>query len=404
MFDKLKIFVTQGTMFYGLEVFQVDGVIEFRFLEVKRKKGELTITKNVHLNELMELKKHAKLSKPLYLVFNTSNVVTKLFESNVQMNDEAVVAQKFPGLNFENFYFQLVTYGDSSILSVVKKELLNKLLTRLTEMKLSVAGFSLGPGALHTLLPFIQNGRISTNTEELSLMQTKNGISEISKTVPKETSVYKINGLHVENTGLLSFAGILKFLSSPIPKNSNFGNVGQDYLSSFRSNRMFELLRGTFLAVVLLVLLGNFLVFSYYHSTVQKSTEHLAIDAENKKALAMLKRRVGEKETKVDAVLSSSTSRSSFYLDELGATVPGSIVLSEIVYQPFLKPVQEKKQIELHKNRVEVLGTCRAPEDFSQWIAKLEGLEWVVSVETMDYDYQSRNSSIFKLRINVSEL
>ncbi len=403
MLNTLKTFIIQGTVFYGLEAFQVDDIVNYRLLEVKREKGELTISKSTALDELASLKDHVQPSKPLYLVFNTSSVVTKLFESNARMDDEALVSQKFPGLNFDNFYFQIVKFGNNITLSVVKKDTLNELLAQLGELKFNVAGFSLGPGTLKTLFPHIQNEKLSTNTEQLTLDPTKNGISKISKTVPDEITTYNINGLQVAHSELLSFAGVLNFLANPIPENSNFRDVYQNYALSFRSNRMFRLLLGSFLTIILLILLGNFLLFSHYHSAVQNSSEHLALDIENKKALSALSQRVEEKETKVDVVLSGSTSRSSFYLDELGATVPKSIVLSEIVYQPLLKPVQGKKQIELHKNRIEVLGTCQEPEDFSSWITKLEGLEWVSSAETMDYDYQSRNSSTFKLRINVSK-
>lgn len=403
MLSTLKTYITQGTVFYGLEVFQVQDNVRYRLLEVKRKKEELIISKSVSFDELTDLKDHAQPSKPTYLVFNTASVMTKLFESHVQMNNEAIVSQRFPGLNFDNFYFQIMKLENSSTLSVVKKDALDALLIQLRGLKFNVAGFSLGPSAFQTLLPHIQNETLLTNTEQLTLDPTKKGISKISKIVPTEMTTYTINGLKVENSELLSFAGVLNLLTNPIPENSNFRDVYQNHASSFRSNRMFRLLLGSFLVIILLILLGNFLLFSHYHSAVQNSSEHLALDIENKKALSTLRQRVEEKETKVDMVLSGSTSKSSFYLDELGATVPGSVVLSEILYQPFLKPIQEKKQIELHKNRIEVLGTCRESEDFSSWVTKLEGLEWIASVETMDYDYHSRNSSIFKIRIHVSE-
>lgn len=65
--------------------------------------------------------------------------------------------------------------------------------------------------------------------------------------------------------------------------------------------------------------------------------------------------------------------------------------------------MQESKPIQLDKNRILAMGTSISSEDFSSWVTHLEAIEWIGSVETMDYDYKNKNTSNFKIKISVAK-
>jgi hypothetical protein len=399
----LRTYFTKGNTFYGLEVYQTGNAVKFHLLEVAKKKGELLITNSHSFEELQMLPDFAKSSVPIYLIYNTDNVITKQAESESGFKDKEAVEQLFPGLNFEIFLYQISKLGDLSYVSVAKKQDVEHCLAQLKEMKLMVAGFSIGPSSLDSIAHYIGDKLISTNTCDVRLKESSDSNLATTKMKNETSLTYNINGLDVKNAEVVAFSGILNFLTGSNKTISNFNEAAENLKNEFENGRVFRILLRSSLIFILLLLLLNFLFFSFYFDRVQLSQENLAFENENKKNLTLVQTRVDEKEKKVDALSSLSNSRTSFYLDRLGVTVPKSILLTELLYQPLTKPMHESKPIQLDENKILVMGTCMNSEDFSSWVMLLEKIEWIGSVETMDYDYQNKNSSNFKIKISVAK-
>lgn len=404
MIESIKTYFTKGNTFYGLEIYQIDSNVQFKLLEVTKKQGELVIMGSQSFNQLQMLAELAKTSVPIHLIDNTDNVITKHTESESNFRDKATVERFFPGLNFENYYFQISRLKDLSYISVVKKQNVDTYLAHLKKMKFKVRGFSLGPCSLNTIVDYLDIDFIFTNTSKVPINSVSDTNLSISRKKKDATSTYNINGLSVKNTEVIAFSGILSFLTSNTKTTSNFGDTIENLEKEFAYGRTISILLRSFLGLILLLLLSNFLFFNFYYDRVQLSKEKVAFENENKKNLAIIRGRVAKKEKKVDAVLSLSNSRTSFYLDQLGITVPKSILLTELLYQPLTKPMRESKPIQLDENKILVMGTCISSEDFSSWITHLETIEWIESIKTMDYDYKKKNTSNFKIKISLAEL
>nr|WP_298927861.1 hypothetical protein [uncultured Allomuricauda sp.] len=403
MLDIVRTYFTKGNAFYGLEVYQIGNNVKFHLLEVVKKKGELVIVNSQSFEELQLLVDFAKPSAPICLIYNTDSVITKQTGAESNFEDKGAVEQLFPGLNFENFFYQISNLGDLSYISVVKKQDVETYLVRLKEMRFKIGGFSLGASSLSRIANYLNNDFILTNRGKVVL----NNISDTNLSASTEkssSSSYDINGLNVKHTEVLAFSGILDFLTRNVKDTSNFVDVVESLQNEFANSRTFGILLHSSLVFILLLLLSNFFLFNFYFDGVQSSKENLAFENENKKSLTVIRDRVAEKEKKVDAVSSLSNSRTSFYLDRLGITIPKSILLTELLYQPLTKSIRESKPILLDENTIFIMGTCVNSEDFSSWITHLETIEWIESVETMDYDYKNKNTSNFKIKISVAKL
>lgn len=404
MLDILRTYFVKGNAFYGLEVYQIGNNVKFHLLEIVKKKGELVIMNSQSFEELQLLANFAKASIPIYLIYNTDSVVTKQAGSESNFEDRGAVEQLFPGLNFENFFYQISNLKDLSYISVVKKQDVETYLVHLKEMKLKIGGFSLGASSLNHIANYLNDDFILTNRGNVLLNNTSS--TNLSTSIEKNDSFssYDINGLSVKPTEVLAFSGILDFLTTSTKITSNFDDVVENLQNEFANSRTFDILLRSSLVFILLLLLSNFFLFNFYFNEVQLSKENLAFENENKKNLTAIRDRVAEKEKKVDAVLSLSNSRTSFYLDRLAITVPKSILLTELLYQPLTKPMRESKPILLDENTILVMGACANSEDFSSWITHLETIEWIESAETMDYDYKNKSTSNFKIKISVAKL
>ncbi len=401
MIGALKTYFEKGKIFHGIEVYGTESTRKFQFLEAQVKSKELVVSLQCEVDSLSGLQKVTQSAIPLYAVYNSDEVITKIAPQNSTLKGRAAVEQLFPGLNFENFYYQIAQLKGRQVVCIAKKDVVETFLADLKEKKLQVVGLSLGLCSMEYVLNHLNQEIVYTHSEKIVFNASAGEGLSISKSEAHSPVLYNISGLDIESKFLLPFSGILNFLSPTSDGNTNFDDAVQNLQSKFKNERIFNLLLRTSLVFVLLLLLSNFLVFNSYFSKVEAARGKLAIDNEARKSLTIARDRIVEKERKVEAVLATTNSRTSFYLDRLAASVPHNILLSELQYQPLKKPVQMSKPIALDSHILLLIGTCSRSDAFSQWIRQLEAFEWVKVIETMDYDYKNSTSSTFKIKIHV---
>ncbi|WP_147296581.1 PilN domain-containing protein [Flagellimonas nanhaiensis] len=373
-------------------------------MEISKKKGDLIVLNNHQLDNIELLQEFARKNHPLYFVCNTDKVITKVLESDPTGKVMTAVEKSFPGLNFENFYFQAVHLNQSLILSVVKREIVEGFVDYFKKIKLHIAGISIGPTSLSEIWDFVKDDYVLTNSEKISLHSNLAPYISITENNDNAPVEYDVNGLRLSNSALLSFSVVLKFLSGDQKTQSNLNELNSKLGTQHRDKKVYGILLQSSIVTILILLLVNFVFFSYYFKKIQQLEQNTLLKDENKTSLTRITSEVAEKEKKVEAILSFSNSKTSFYLDRLAVTVPESILLEELIYQPLSKPVRPSKSIELKEQTIQVIGICRNNSDFSEWISNLEKLPWIESLKTRDYDYENETSSNFKILVHVTEI
>ncbi len=94
----------------------------------------------------------------------------------------------------------------------------------------------------------------------------------------------------------------------------------------------------------------NFLIFNHFYNKVGRFQETLALNSNNKDLLIQLTASAKIKEDRVNAVLSASNSRTSFYMDRIAKNVPASVLLSEMLFQPLDKTISFIPKITIKAN------------------------------------------------------
>ena len=153
------------------------------------------------------------------------------------------------------------------------------------------------------------------------------------------------------------------------------------------------------LAFFLALLLSNFLLFNHYYEKNTELETGLIHNQDQNGSLKALQKRILLKEKRLETILNSKNSKTSYYLDELGKSIPNSIYLSDIQYQPLSKPVRNDKEIELVKNHLQISGVTNDRIQFTVWSDNLEMQKWVNRVEIMDYEYLSKSSANFTIKV-----
>lgn len=156
------------------------------------------------------------------------------------------------------------------------------------------------------------------------------------------------------------------------------------------------------LSSLLAILLLNFVLFSHYRSKM--ADLHLISSLENQSTLLnQTKERIAYKESKLNTLINNSNSKVTYYLDAIGSSLPASILLDELDYQPLLKPVQKDKSIETIQNTIVVSGLTNNKDEFTFWANILEKMSWVKTVEIQNLEFVTNNLDRFTIKIEIHE-
>ncbi len=404
MFKNINTYINEGKLFYGLEICERENSITFHLTEIVRKGEELFIAKTLSESNLSNLANSIKKNKPVLFTINTSNVITKISKGSLLKNPEALVHEQFPNLDFNTFYYELVQDHSATVISIINKERLQAYLNELAAQKINPSKIILGISAITSITKFINTDNLIISNSKLQFeynILIKNSV--ISSDINSNSISYDLNALTVSANSILGFAGVLNFLSTKNDSSTNFTNIQLGLSNKFKYKRHFDLLLKTSLAAILALLMINFLVFNYYFEEVNSLQNIASFNESNKKTLIDLKEEVTAKEQRVEAIALSSNSKASMYLDQIALSLPASISLTEIIYQPLNKPIRDAKAIDIEKNSIVISGISNSSLEFSEWTQTIENLNWVKQSQTLDYYYENTNSSLFLLKISINE-
>ena len=107
------------------------------------------------------------------------------------------------------------------------------------------------------------------------------------------------------------------------------------------------------------------------------------------------------KQKMVDDLLKTNESKSSFYVNEIIHSLPTTVLLKELDYQPLQKRIKADKKIELDENTIVISGSSNSSEIFSNWISQLGKMEWVFKVDIINYGLDSKTVSDFTIKIKL---
>ena len=397
MLKNLLTYLKEGNIFNAVEVQNNN---TYHFISVKRKNNELDIVTVNSFESPGQIPEFIPKNTPVFLIVNTEHILTKIV--NDQKGEGLTVVNKaFPNLKMDDFYFETFQSTENSIVSICRKDESHTHLKNFEEHKIGISGFSLGVCQIHNVLPFIEEKDVQLNNHLVTTTDT--GIDLIKINDTGTVKVYNVNGMEVSGKYLLGFSGILGSILQQNTFASNFTPVNSALKEEFLNKRFFNLFSKAALVFLLSILLINFLVFNHYFSKSEQLTQTSEVNKINKEKLLKLDAQVKFKEKMAEDVLSASSSRASFYIDQIASVMPATLLLNELNYQPVKKQVKDGEAIEFDKDVILISGTSSNSDDFSHWVETMEKFEWTGTVAIKDYDYTSKSSSLFTLLIKITD-
>ena len=383
-----------GHSYQGLEIFEVDGLVHYAFLKLKRSKGELELIQSFTTDTLSELASHIDPKKSLWVQLNTSRVLNKPLGRDRPKTMEQWVKTVFPNLDLEQFYFQIMDWDKLPLVSIAKRSVVQEHLAKLKEHGWVPAGLSLGVAGLLPCMDFLEPPIQGSN---FRIAPTDDGSWNVSPAIWEPEHTVELNGLELPALHLLSFSHLLGHVQGMEPA-SNLTGFNQKLEHLAINKRLFQMGLQWGLGFLLTLLLVNFMLFSHYRSKTLDADGFID-PAQQASLLKQVRERVEVKENKLQALMGSSNSRATYYLDQIAEGLPESILLDVLTYQPLTRPIQEDKPISLAADHIIISGQTNNKMEFSGWTAKVESMEWVQEVEIERYEYTSGTVNNFSLKL-----
>ena len=288
MINQLTTYLKFGNRFYGLELTQNNGEDVFYGLVLKKKKKQLDIEKSFKANTLEDLKNHIPSGRPVSLVINTNAVLTKRLQSKTSDPLKLVYAA-FPNIKVDEFYFETLSQGDYHFVSICRKLYVDDLLNTHLSKGITIIDFTLGNLGCSTLSAFIATPEITSSNATISIKDHR--ITDIALKENEQESQYRINGLDIKNTLLLSFASALNLIIKNTVVRSSFIDRKKALSNVYDQKRFANQFLKTGLSLLFIVLLINFLYFNHYYNKVNALRETAEVlEASKVKMIALSKK------------------------------------------------------------------------------------------------------------------
>lgn len=399
MLKKIFTYLQYGSHFCGIEHTSKNGVDTIHATVLKQSKTELNIESTFQSANIEDVVNKLPKNQHAILIINNDKVLSKTIESE---NNEPLklVYKGFPNINLEEFYFEVLSEKSKHFISLCRKDYIQSILEDYSKKKVSVIDISLGNNLVSILKSYVKTISISTSNSTINLED--NRITQIEKVEVKPED-YEINGLRVSNEQLLSFAGALQSVIKNTSTETNFVARKESLTNDFKQTRFFNQFLKFAGIFILGMLLINFFIFNNYFNQVNELKQVSEVNQSTKQRIITLKESVSKKQKMVDDLLKSNGSKSSFYSNSIMQSLPNSVLLSDLNYQPLQKRVKADKDIELEKNSITLSGASNDSAVFSNWISQLDQKEWVIKVDIIDYGSSTNTNSDFKIKIVLND-
>jgi Tfp pilus assembly protein PilN len=387
-----------GKQYIGIEHFTLNNEDKVSLLLIENKKEGLVIDKKDRVNYNGKIAEKWDVKLPFFLIINTNQVIQKEV-SGIESSDEKLLHKAFPNTNWDEFYYEIWRLKSKSIIAITRKSYVNDLLKNYENQKITITGISLGVCSVADMIDYTLNEQQLLTNHQIIAIKEENQI--ITTGTQESALVYNINGLEIENRQLLAFSGLLRLIMNSTFNTGSIVFYSNALYDNYNQKTFFNKGIKIMVAVILVILVFNFMFFSHYYKLAQETSETLLVNKSSIEDITKIKQRIIVKEEKVKNISGKTTSQSSLIINEIANKVPSSILLTELTFNPLEKKVKTEEPIIAHEKIITISGTTIANESFTNWVEEIEKLKWIDKVLITHFGKNDANETAFSIKLTL---
>lgn len=374
-----------------------NGETEINACTVSVQKNQLSFGKKVvGLTSLEDLAKQIPPKMPLALNICGKGLLQKQIDRVEEINHQNF-DRVLPNANIDDFYVQQLNSGSHSLVSVIRRTEADKWIKSLEDLSLCPLQLSLGPFAVQHIVPqlnvygeeLIFDGHTISRNEQHEWTGYKYAASA------KSPFMLKVESEGINEKLLIPYAAAFQLLLADkvIPVNAATPYL-DDLLRQRIEERKFKAYGFFILAVFFVLLLLNFLLFSWLNSSNGKLSGEISRTAQSTNDVQQLSDGIRQKEALLKTLGWEDNMDKSKLIDQLASLLPAEITWREAAVDPIdLTASRNQKTIAFYTRKIKITGNSEKIIPVNEWIARIKTIKWVKNVQLDSYTFNNELST-----------
>ncbi|NOW98930.1 hypothetical protein [Mucilaginibacter sp. SG564] len=383
-----------------------DGQIQLDGCGILVKNNKLHLEKKITaVSKIEELGKRFDTKLPVSLNLCGKGILYKQMPGVDDIGPEEF-AVLLPRAEMTDFYVQHFRSADISFAAIIRRSEADEWISLLDKQGFRVLMLSLGPFPVQHILPQlnIYNEEVIFNGHTISRDISLNWTSVRYQEPELAPAAFplKVENEPIDQRLIIPYASAFQLVmatrlhpskaSAPVPDTA-FNQAME--MKKIRVKAFIVLL------AFFIVLLCNFLVFSWLQGANDTLSGQVSSSTQNANQKQRMITKINKKEHLLRDLGWDEGGRKSIRIDEIASLLPPEITWQEVA----VNPIDERKSKDKHTlnfadRRIVVKGVCPQIIPVNEWLARIKSRKWVKDVQLESYDYNSElNTGVFTLFI-----
>lgn len=385
----------------GVELrFLPEDRIDCRFVLVSHQKDQVDSNKEHQFRgNWVEVLQALPKQYPIALNITGKGLLNKNLPSLVGDDVEVLFHQAFPAVKQDDFYVQYGFGSTQALVSVMRKQMVDELLDKLSRAGLVVYSISFGAMVSSAIWPQLNSyGReLQFDGHFFKLNEQREFLSYGNSEVYQSEFPVKIGDTPINQQLILAYAAgfQLLFHEHLLPVRADVYSVNAAFDKFIANSHLIKKAK-YFLFFLFTALLGSFLLFAHYSEKNADLLASLGARTAGVDQEALLQKKVLENEALLARLNWNGGYNLGFLLSELGDSLPLELILTEVS----VNEANSDQQILENTPLIKVSGIGTDPIRVNNWIFELKKKPWVKTITLLKFQQDnSQSQNQFTLNI-----
>lgn len=370
----------------------------FNFVTLKQKKEQIDFIKTQeNIANVADVVKAATNKYPLLLHFTGKGILNRKVKNTPNYRHGILM-----NANLNNFYFTDYLANETVFSSVIRKDVVEEVIAEFTTEKCQVISISSGPFVAAFLNNILHKKTLHVNNFNLHF--EADHLIDFDKTTPEEHTVnssIQLGDERIRNSLVTSVAMGAAFFNPTesilLPEDETIFSANKE---EAKQKNIFTRFGMGMMLFFLVALFANYLYLGHLNQVIVDNSIYLEEYQDQLGEISQLEDECNRKEKLLQSSGLLNRNFLSFYLMELGNSIPSEITFDEITIRPLKKEIKQRKKIEFKEHIILLNGRSTTSHILSNWIAEIEEFDWLTKVDILDYSYV-KNEGVFELEMIV---
>ena len=378
--------------------------VRYRQIGLKITKEVITITNTAEATKNLEaVLATIKSRTPLILLVNGYGILHRSLTS-LSFSDQEIAGKVLPNANAKDFIIQKTENGSNLLVSIIRKNIIEEQIKLFKSLEQWPIAIAVGNFHLKNIIPFIEStDQIATDFQSLHFNTNTGLIDSFEKKQATDNQSKKIliGDDQISESLVSAYGAAFSLLAGMTTACKVTETIKEDHLWAKFFNKG-KLIAGGIVASILLLNTLCFYNFKDKKADLQKTiyTYQDQFSQLDSMRSSLSKQRLFLKNTRLNGF-----SKSSYYADQLGHSIPKGISLEELVIFPEKKqkkPVKKDKLIDYDYQKITLKGKSDNSIQYNDWITNLKDLPWISKVTHINYQELQNEAGKFETEITIA--